>query len=95
MRKADKIFKKINEFKLACQKTIDNDCFERVAGIIKLKAREKIKKGDATIILWKNWCRRAKSTDSRIYGIAYNSGKKCDSIRVGSIENNNVFIKTK
>ena len=39
-------------------------------------ARENIKKGDIIVVLWKKYCRRAKSIDDRLYGFSVKNVKK-------------------
>jgi predicted transcriptional regulator len=45
-------------------------------------ARENIKEGDAVVILWKQFCRRAKSGNVNIAGIADRDAKKGKKIAI-------------
>ena len=44
--------------------------------IIEKRAKEKLQCGDLVILLWKNWCRKAKSNDLIIGGIVEQDTKK-------------------
>jgi len=49
--------------------------------IEELIARENIKRGDVIVVLWKKYCRRAKSIDERLHGFSGKNVKKGDILR--------------